>query len=248
VTVRHALALAMIAGLAGVALTVLPGRTVRRIEALRAALERDPDARLVFYRRVVASTPLVVAAVAVVAAVGGIGARGVGIAWPPYAWERLLPATVGGLGGFVLVMLAIAAATGRLREGRTANESARVLLPQSRRERRLWPLVALGVGVTEEALFRGLFVFAPHALAPALPRPALVVASAAGFGIGHRYQGWYGVVGTGLLGTVFGLVAVVTGSLVPAVALHAIWDMAVPNGLRRAERRAAAPVPDEETA
>jgi membrane protease YdiL (CAAX protease family) len=237
VTARHVVALAAIAGLAAVAVTVLPGRTVRRIAALRAALALDPDARLGFYRRVLASTPLAVAAVALVAAIGGIGARGVGIGWPPYAWDRLLPATVGGLGGFVVVMLTIAAATGRLREGRTAaNESARVLLPVSRRERRLWPLVAVGIGVTEEALFRGLFVFAPHALAPALPRPALVVASAAGFGLGHRYQGWYGVLGTALLGAVFGLVAVATGSLLPAVGLHACWDMAVPHGLRRAEQ------------
>jgi uncharacterized protein len=240
VTARHALALLLIAGLAVVAVTVLPQRTVRRVAALRAALEKDPDARAGFYLRVMASTPLVVAAAAVVAAAGGLGARGLGLAWPPHAFARTYVAAVGGLAAFVVVMIAIAAATGRLTKGPTVNENARLLMPVSARERTLWPLVALCIGVTEEAVFRGLFVFAPHAAAPALPRPALVVASSVAFGLGHRYQGWYGVVGTGLLGAVFGGVAVAAGSLYPAVALHAIWDAAIPSGLRRAERKKAA--------
>jgi membrane protease YdiL (CAAX protease family) len=227
--VRHAVALAVTLALLVATVTYVPRRTVARVEWLRAALERDPRARLGFYRRFAVSAVLVVAFVAVVVAIGGAGADGLGMTWPAYASRRVFPVTVMALGAFFVTMVFVAAFTGRLRENaRDPLATTRVLLPVSRAERRFWPVVAVAAGVSEELVYRGLFVLHLNALAPSLRLWPLVAVSALAFGLAHSYQGWYGVVGTGLLGVVFGTVAVATGSVLAAVGLHALWDVLVP--------------------
>ena len=45
------------------------------------------------------------------------------------------------------------------------------------------------------------------------------------FGAVHAYQGWSGAVRAGLLGFVFGVVVLLTGSVWPAVLAHAGLDL-----------------------
>ena len=56
------------------------------------------------------------------------------------------------------------------------------------------------------------------------PAPSLAFAALI-FGIGHSYQGWRGVLVTGLAGAVFGAVYLLAGSLLPAMILHAAGDI-----------------------
>jgi membrane protease YdiL (CAAX protease family) len=215
--VRHAVAFAATFALALVAVVVVPGRTQRIVERLRVALETDPGARLRFYKRYVVSSLLVVAFVAVVAAISGepIGLRAPRGDWP---YATVLP-----LGGAVLCILLVARVAGQ-RRIEAQRGRALVLLPGTREEKRLWLLVSLVIGASEEAVYRGLFLLHLHALAPSLRLLPLAVLAAAVFGAGHRYQHWFGVVATGLLGLAFGVTTVLTRSLVPAVLVHAWWD------------------------
>ena len=50
--------------------------------------------------------------------------------------------------------------------------------------------------------------------------------SLAGFAAGHAYQGWRGVLQTGVVGAVYTLFVAVFESLWPAIVLHAVMDFA----------------------
>ena len=45
------------------------------------------------------------------------------------------------------------------------------------------------------------------------------------FGFAHTYQGRNGILGTGVLGAIFGLLFIFSGSLIPGQALHAAMDL-----------------------
>jgi len=96
------------------------------------------------------------------------------------------------------------------------------LAPQTRTERRLFDAVSVTAGVCEEILYRGLLL---AALAPLLGTwPAIAVSSLV-FGLGHAYQGVWGVAKTGLVGLVLALLTVSSGSLFVAIILHAVVDL-----------------------
>lgn len=226
-TTRQAAALAAIAVLVYLFGVVLPRRTERLIDALRERIRLDPTVRWAFYQRYLRLTVAVVAGFAVTVALGGEGAGSAGIGWPPYASGRFLVALAAALAAALLV-LALAYAFGSRRDPRaldTAQQYARVefLVPHARRERAIWPLVCLAIAVIEELVYRGLFVLYAAALLGIDPW-WLVLPVSVLFGLGHRYQGWLGVVGTGGLGLAFGILTVATGSLWPAIALHAAFD------------------------
>jgi membrane protease YdiL (CAAX protease family) len=95
------------------------------------------------------------------------------------------------------------------------------LLPRTRAELRLFYAVSLTAGICEELLYRGYLWWYLGQWLPALP--ALLVASAI-FGLGHAYQGWRGVVTTAVMGVGLGLVYRFSGSLWPAMLIHAVGD------------------------
>jgi membrane protease YdiL (CAAX protease family) len=98
-------------------------------------------------------------------------------------------------------------------------------LPDTAVERFGFALLSLTAGVCEEALFRGFLIRYLHEGPLALPLlPALAAASLA-FGLGHLYQGGRAVLSTGLAGAAFGLVFLLSGSLIPGIVLHALIDL-----------------------
>jgi membrane protease YdiL (CAAX protease family) len=114
---------------------------------------------------------------------------------------------------------------GRLRDRLPARVLAMAsrILPQSSRERAPFLALALTAGCCEEFLYRG---FAMAAFARAgFPIWASVVVSSVLFGAAHLYQGRGGLIGTGILGLVFGAFRALTGSLVPVTAWHAAIDV-----------------------
>lgn len=102
-------------------------------------------------------------------------------------------------------------------------ELAERILPQSPME--TLPFIALAVtaGICEEFLYRG---FAMAALARAgLPVGSVVLLSSVLFGLAHLYQGRSGLLGTMILGILFGAARVSFGSLAPVVVWHAAVDV-----------------------
>jgi membrane protease YdiL (CAAX protease family) len=83
--------------------------------------------------------------------------------------------------------------------------------------------LALTAGCCEEFLYRG---FAMAAFGRAgFPIWASVVVSSILFGAAHLYQGRGGLIGTGILGLLFGSFRALTGSFVPIAVWHAAIDI-----------------------
>jgi membrane protease YdiL (CAAX protease family) len=106
---------------------------------------------------------------------------------------------------------------------RKASEKFIKILPSSRAERAVYVVVAITAGLCEEFLYRGWLL---HLLGAALGSiwVGLLLSSVA-FGFAHIYQGRSGVISTGVLGIVFGLIVLVSGSLIPAQLLHVFIDI-----------------------
>jgi uncharacterized protein len=84
--------------------------------------------------------------------------------------------------------------------------------------------LALTAGVCEEFLYRG-FVMGALTRAGLYPW-AVVVISSVLFGLAHSYQGRSGVVGTALLGLLFGIARLAFQSLLPVMVWHSAVDVA----------------------
>lgn len=104
-------------------------------------------------------------------------------------------------------------------------EPVSALLPTTSAERWLYATLALTAGICEELVYRGFLFFYLGTLG--LPPVVIILASGAVFGLGHFYQGWKGVVQTGLGGVAFGVLYWLFDSIVPAMILHALIDLRV---------------------
>ncbi len=98
------------------------------------------------------------------------------------------------------------------------------LMPQNRSEMVWFGGVSLTAGFCEEFLFRGYLIWS---LAPWLGWWGAAAVSVLIFAFGHAYQGWSGIVGTGIAGVFFTLTVALFGSLWPAIILHFLWDLAM---------------------
>jgi membrane protease YdiL (CAAX protease family) len=98
-------------------------------------------------------------------------------------------------------------------------------LPQSPRERGWFALVSVSAAICEEILFRG---FLPaYFVALGLPTVAAFLLAAVVFGIDHGYQGWSGVVLTGVIALIFTALFVLSGSLWLPMVVHALFDLRI---------------------
>jgi CAAX protease family protein len=98
----------------------------------------------------------------------------------------------------------------------------RAIMPQTRTELCWFGGVSLTAGFCEEFLYRGYFIWA---FAPWLGWWGAATLSLAVFAVLHIYQGWNGVLRTGIVGAIYVLVVAVFDSLWPAMAIHALMDL-----------------------
>ncbi len=96
------------------------------------------------------------------------------------------------------------------------------VLPYTRTELYWFGGVSLTAGFCEEFLFRGYFIWA---FTPWLGWWAAAALALLIFAVGHIYQGWNGVLRTGVVGAFFTLAVAIFDSLWPAIALHFLWDL-----------------------
>ncbi len=95
------------------------------------------------------------------------------------------------------------------------------VLPATRGELRTFFVVSLTAGSCEELLYRGYLI---GYLTHWMPGPAAALVTSVIFGVGHAYQGPRGMFTSGLLGLAFAGLYLSTGTLLPAMALHAVLD------------------------
>ncbi len=97
------------------------------------------------------------------------------------------------------------------------------LLPLTSTERAVWVPLSFTAGVCEEFLYRGwllqLFAAVFGSLWIGLILYSIV------FGFAHSYQGRKGIIGTGVMGAIFGGIFVLSRSLLPGQLLHGFIDL-----------------------
>jgi len=100
------------------------------------------------------------------------------------------------------------------------------LLPRSKNERINYFFVSLTAGICEEIIFRGLLFFLLQTIFPNMAMPFVLATTSVIFGIGHIYQGVLGgAVRTTITGIILGSLFCVTGSLLPVMFLHFVFDI-----------------------
>jgi uncharacterized protein len=104
-----------------------------------------------------------------------------------------------------------------------ALEGVRRLLPKTPTERNVWVLVSITAGVCEEFLYRGWLLSLFSAALGSVWLGLLI--SSILFGFAHAYQGRKAILSTGILGAIFGIVFIVSGSLIPGQLLHTVMDL-----------------------
>jgi CAAX protease family protein len=165
---------------------------------------------------------------AMIAVVGGVSlaaglARGGGwaLGFGPVPWRSVLVWAV----AISAIALASAPLGVRIRHrfGIVETDFLKQLLPRSRMEKGVFALLSLIAGVGEEIAYRG-YAISSLALATGSVPMAVIVSSAA-FGMLHTYQGWIGIVRTGLLGAILAGVFLISGSIWPPIAVHVSLDL-----------------------
>jgi membrane protease YdiL (CAAX protease family) len=197
----------------------------RRYRMLIERLRQDPSARLRHYRR---GITFEWSGAALVGLLALLAHSRLDTLWP--AGDNTgVAAQVPGLAVALVAVTAIYRFGGQTTRRALAIQLRPVaaLLPRTATERRWFALLAITAGVCEEVLYRGFALAALRWAASDIGKPALIVASAAAFGLAHLYQGRMGVVLTGLVGAYFAWITISTGTLVPVIALHALLDLRI---------------------
>jgi membrane protease YdiL (CAAX protease family) len=151
------------------------------------------------------------------------------------AWRALALSAPAGwrLWGSVAVVLIVALLHARsaFRVAKSIQEREKIrnqlgalapMLPRTGAEFRWFVAVSLTAGIGEEFLCRGYLIWAFNHW---LEWWAAAAASLAVFSLGHSYQGVRGVLHAGLAGIFMTLVVAISGSLLPAMAIHALVDI-----------------------
>lgn len=204
----------------------------RRYRRLSATADADPGARRRHYLRGILGEWLAVAVIILVGVLTGRRAASTGLTGGSHRLGAVLSVTVAAA---VLAVSALAFRAGgeAMRDAlRRQARGFRALLPRTRSEKLLFIGYALTAGVCEELMFRGFGFAYLRWLWPSASGAAVVIVTAAAFGVVHWYQGPRGVLVAGAVGIVLGWVTVVTGTLLPAMAMHALMDLrilALPN-------------------
>ncbi|HVO61312.1 MAG TPA: CPBP family intramembrane glutamic endopeptidase [Terriglobales bacterium] len=182
------------------------------------------DARARFYRLTVVQQWSLVLLIVLFARAASLPWRALGLVAPvswPVTRDLLIMFTIAIMTSVILFRL-----TGD-RFLRRLLKMAGALIPENAVERFWFAAVSLGAGVTEELLFRGFLFWYLGFFFPQLSLVQLIVVSSLLFGFCHVYQGWVGIIGTGVLGAILMWMYLSTESLLLPMTVHALIDLRI---------------------
>ncbi len=113
----------------------------------------------------------------------------------------------------------------RKRGGWGESRLVRELMPVTRREKVLYAGLSFCAGFGEELAYRGYAI--PAVIVAGVSAPAALAVTSVAFAVLHSYQGVLGVVRTGVVGMIMGMVFLHTGSVWPPMVAHVLIDLAV---------------------
>jgi membrane protease YdiL (CAAX protease family) len=190
---------------------------------VRAVAAGDPRARSRAYTYTLWQEWLAAAAAVAVMLHAG---RPLSALWllPPHGWRLWLSVALPLAYGALVLMQgrALSARPAALTKLRERLQPLRALVPHTPGEYRLFVPLSFTAGFCEELLFRGYLVWVLQAW---IGLWAAAGVSVVLFGLGHAYQGWKFGVRAFLAGVAMGGLALLTGSLLAGMALHALIDL-----------------------
>jgi uncharacterized protein len=202
---------------------IVPWRGWARLQRLLALPSISSRDRVALYLTSIATQWIVTAVIAWRAFAHGFSFASLGVKFEP-VWELSL---VGVLGA---TLIGLAHWFNLRRVSRSTNPAtkrikslAAKIFPHTNQEAAIFCVLAVTAGICEEFLYRG-FVFGALTHS-SIPVWAVLLISSVLFGLAHAYQGPGGMLGTLILGTVFGFVRILYDSLVPVVLWHAAVDL-----------------------
>lgn len=205
----------------------VPIRGAMRYRVLMRRIERHPELRARFYEMGMLGQWLMLIPLVVI--VLGLGWPGsfLGLQMPERLWLFLPISLLLALAVYaqVLYIRVVARTSDGRAQLRRSMSGPLHMLPRTSKERGLWILLSLTAGFCEELLYRGFLPAYLVHIFPGVPFLVAIIIAAALFGIGHIYQKVTGVLGTGAMGLVFGLLYFFTGSLILPMIIHALFDM-----------------------
>lgn len=98
------------------------------------------------------------------------------------------------------------------------------LFPQTKQERIVFLFVSATAGICEEIIFRGAMTFFLLSLPLDWSLTTVGIVGAVLFGLAHYYQGWKGILATGIAGYALFNIYIASGSLLLPIMLHFIID------------------------
>jgi membrane protease YdiL (CAAX protease family) len=210
-----------------VLLVALPWNARRRFRSLVEAVNRgDKRARTRSYQSAMVVEWSLVSIIAVAWIALSRSAESIGLitgvtplAITGYALTAL---AIGAL--LILARSAVRSEQGRRRTSQSI-ASVRALVPRTASEKRWFDAMSVTAGVCEEFYYRGFLFAYLIALLPGVPAGGVIILAGLVFGLGHLYQGAAGVVKTGTVGSVLGLLYWMTGSLLAPMLLHVVVDL-----------------------
>ena len=110
----------------------------------------------------------------------------------------------------------------RLRALIRKHPSTEALVPHTEREVKTFAVLSVSAGVCEEVVYRGFMLW--YAATWIGLWPALVATSLL-FGLAHAYLGKEHILRAAVAGLLFGVLAIASASLWPAILLHAFTDL-----------------------
>ena len=184
----------------------------------------DPNAKVGFYRSLVAEQIGATSLVIVIWRLGDISAGALGLVAPRH-WGWTLAATVILVSALLRSALKLRSKGEKIRK--KLDDMAGALMPDTHRERIWFGGVSVGAGISEELVFRGFLFYYFALYVPQMNTLEKVLVVSLFFGLAHLYQGWQGALGTGIVGLVMGGLYVATGSLLMPMVVHAAIDWRV---------------------
>lgn len=182
----------------------------------------DARAKVRLYRTIFMSLSFSTAAIGWLCLSGAISPARLGLGAPRSWWLSAgLAVALGGLLLWSGIRLQPKAA--KIRE--KIMGAAALLLPDTPEERGWLAAISVGAGISEELLFRGFLFYYLGLWFPHINRLECALLTSLIFGMGHLYQGWKGIVSTGIVGMVMAGLYVLTGNLVVPMTVHATTDL-----------------------
>lgn len=151
----------------------------------------------------------------------------------PHPWVRYLVEALIAILAIITVVLPIGIIIWKKLTRRQRKYSSAALksfgyfFPATWTERRWWVFVSISAGVCEEILFRGFILHYLHVFPWTVNLTVALLISSVIFGFNHLYQGAGGVAGTAMVGFLFGLLFLLTGSLLLPMIIHGVMDLRI---------------------